>query len=158
LPAFVFVGNAIASSALMTASTLTRPVSSTKADHQSLGQTVVSTFEWFGESGRFSAAFFRALLTPPFEFREFLRQCDETGAKTLPVVALAGVATGVVISLQTVPLKEHATLEGNSPVEISDLVSKASGILDTVNGAVQNVGLDHFEGQRRQRHGWRSSQ
>jgi hypothetical protein len=43
----------------------------------------------------------RSVLTPPCEFREFLRQCDEIGSKSLPLVALAGVATGVVMSLQT---------------------------------------------------------
>jgi phospholipid/cholesterol/gamma-HCH transport system permease protein len=37
----------------------------------------------------------------PFEFREFVRQLDAIGSKSLPLVALAGAATGVVLSLQT---------------------------------------------------------
>src|SRR5579864_3471353 len=38
---------------------------------------------------------------PSYEFGELLRQCDAIGSKSLPLVALAGAATGVVLSLQT---------------------------------------------------------
>jgi phospholipid/cholesterol/gamma-HCH transport system permease protein len=61
----------------------------------------VSVFEWFGDLGLFGIRLFRACLSPPYEFREFLRQCDEIGSKSLPLIALAGAATGVVMSLQT---------------------------------------------------------
>src|SRR5438105_5814087 len=60
-----------------------------------------SVFEWFGELGLFCARLIRAVLTPPYEFGELLRQCDAIGSKSLPLVALAGAATGVVLSLQT---------------------------------------------------------
>jgi phospholipid/cholesterol/gamma-HCH transport system permease protein len=60
-----------------------------------------SVFEWFGELGFFFARLVRSALVPPYEFRELLRQCDEIGSKSLPLIALAGAATGVVISLQT---------------------------------------------------------
>ena len=43
----------------------------------------------------------RAALVPPYEFGELIRQCDEIGSKSLPLVALAGAATGVVLSLQS---------------------------------------------------------
>src|SRR5207253_4724997 len=58
-------------------------------------------FEWFGELGIFCRRLLRAALAPPYEFHELLRQCDEIGSKSLPLVALAGAATGVVLSLQT---------------------------------------------------------
>jgi phospholipid/cholesterol/gamma-HCH transport system permease protein len=61
----------------------------------------VSVFEWFGELGIFCARLFRSALAPPYEFRELLRQCDEIGSLSLPLIALAGAATGVVMSLQT---------------------------------------------------------
>src|SRR6266481_4253025 len=64
-------------------------------------KSVVSFFEWFGELGIFCWRLVRAAVVPPYEFRELIRQMDEIGAKSLPVVALAGAATGVVISLQT---------------------------------------------------------
>src|SRR5438067_12376151 len=50
----------------------------------------ISVFEWFGELGFFCARLFRAALVPPYEFGELLRQCDEIGSKSLPLVALAG--------------------------------------------------------------------
>jgi phospholipid/cholesterol/gamma-HCH transport system permease protein len=62
---------------------------------------LVPLFEWFGELGLFCMRTLRAALLPPFEFRELLRQCDEIGSKSLPLVALAGAATGVVLSLET---------------------------------------------------------
>jgi phospholipid/cholesterol/gamma-HCH transport system permease protein len=61
----------------------------------------ISVFEWFGELGLFCRRLLRAALAPPYEFHELLRQCDEIGSKSLPLVALAGAATGVVLSLQT---------------------------------------------------------
>jgi phospholipid/cholesterol/gamma-HCH transport system permease protein len=56
--------------------------------------------EWFGDLGLFFWQVARAVVTPPFEFRELLRQLDEIGSKSLPLVALAGAATGVVLSLE----------------------------------------------------------
>ena len=62
---------------------------------------VVNCLEWFGELGGFCKELARAAVKPPYEGRELLRQMDEIGAKSLPLVALAGAATGVVLSLQT---------------------------------------------------------
>jgi len=60
-----------------------------------------SFFEWFGELGLFCGRLAQAAVSPPYEGRELLRQLDEVGSKSLPLVALAGAATGVVLSLQT---------------------------------------------------------
>src|SRR5712691_9737109 len=61
----------------------------------------VRLVEWFGEVGLFAGRVFHAIFTRPFEGAEFLRQLDSIGSKSLPLVALAGAATGVVLSLQT---------------------------------------------------------
>jgi len=58
-------------------------------------------FEWFGDLSLFFWRTVRAAVTPPFEFRELFRQLDEIGSKSLPLVALAGAAIGVVLSLET---------------------------------------------------------
>lgn len=58
-------------------------------------------FEWFGELGIFCFQLVRAIFVPPFEWAEFAHQLDELGSKSLPLVALAGAATGVVLSLET---------------------------------------------------------
>jgi phospholipid/cholesterol/gamma-HCH transport system permease protein len=62
---------------------------------------VVRFFEWFGDLGLFCYRLAKSALIPPYEAREFLRQLDEIGAKSLPLVVLAGSAIGVVTSLQT---------------------------------------------------------
>ena len=66
-----------------------------------LPKIFTNTFAWFGELGLFVMRFLRAALTPPYEGKELLRQMDEIGARSLPLVALAGGAIGVVLSLQT---------------------------------------------------------
>jgi phospholipid/cholesterol/gamma-HCH transport system permease protein len=62
--------------------------------------TVVGFFEWFGDLGAFFGRLVRAALARPFEGRELLHQFDSIGPKSLPLVLLAGGATGVVMSLQ----------------------------------------------------------
>jgi phospholipid/cholesterol/gamma-HCH transport system permease protein len=57
-------------------------------------------FEWFGSLGIFAWQVLRAGVTPPYEWRELIRQLDEVGSKSFPLVALAGAAIGVVISLE----------------------------------------------------------
>jgi len=59
-------------------------------------------FEWFGDLGVFLWRVAWATVTPPFEFSELFRQLDEIGSKSLPLVALAGGAIGVVLSLEPV--------------------------------------------------------
>jgi phospholipid/cholesterol/gamma-HCH transport system permease protein len=66
----------------------------------SVSGSINGFFEWFGDLGTFFWRVVRAAVTPPFEFRELFRQLDEIGSKSLPLVALAGAATGVVLSLE----------------------------------------------------------
>jgi phospholipid/cholesterol/gamma-HCH transport system permease protein len=61
----------------------------------------VSFFEWFGNLGAFFGRLLWTGFTPPYEGREFLHQFDQLGSKSLPLVALAGAATGVVLNLST---------------------------------------------------------
>jgi len=62
---------------------------------------VVKSFEWFGNLTIFCGRVVRAVFLPPHEGREFVHQFDELGSKSLPLVALAGAATGVVLTLST---------------------------------------------------------
>jgi phospholipid/cholesterol/gamma-HCH transport system permease protein len=67
----------------------------------SSSQGLITQFlEWFGNLGIFFWRVVCAAVTPPFEFRELFRQLDEIGSKSLPLVALAGAAIGVVLSLE----------------------------------------------------------
>src|SRR5271170_2895809 len=60
----------------------------------------VGMLEWFGELGIFVWQVLRAAVTPPFQVAEFVRQLDEIGSKSVPLVALAGSAIGTVLALE----------------------------------------------------------
>jgi phospholipid/cholesterol/gamma-HCH transport system permease protein len=60
-----------------------------------------SLLEWFGELGMFVWQVMRATVRRPFEFRELIRQLDEVGSKSLPMVAMAGAAIGAVLALES---------------------------------------------------------
>jgi|SRR5579862_2065833 len=90
----VLFGSAVASGWLGS----TKPLRDSRGPIKAL---VISFFEWFGELGIFCGRLARAAVTRPFEGGELIRQMDAIGAKSLPLVALAGAATGVVLSLQT---------------------------------------------------------
>jgi phospholipid/cholesterol/gamma-HCH transport system permease protein len=65
-----------------------------------VGRMTNQFFEWFGELGIFFWNVLRSGLTPPYEWRELVRQLDEVGSMSLPLVAAAGAAIGVVISME----------------------------------------------------------
>src|SRR5580698_7318464 len=75
----------------------------------SLTQSALASFwnpinvflEWFGEMGIFIWQVMRASVRRPFEGRELIRQLDEIGSKSLPLVALAGAAIGAVLALES---------------------------------------------------------
>ena len=57
--------------------------------------------EWFGNLGIFVWQVMRAAVRRPFEGRELIRQLDEIGSLSLPLVTLAGAAIGAVLALET---------------------------------------------------------
>ena len=59
------------------------------------------SLEWFGDLGSFSWKVICAAITRPFELREIIRQFDEIGSKSFPLVALAGAAIGTVLALES---------------------------------------------------------
>ncbi|MFZ1086442.1 MAG: ABC transporter permease [Terracidiphilus sp.] len=66
----------------------------------STAKLINGLFEWFGNLGIFGWNVLRAAVTPPYEWRELIRQLDEVGSKSFPLIALAGAAIGVVISME----------------------------------------------------------
>jgi phospholipid/cholesterol/gamma-HCH transport system permease protein len=87
----------------------------------------VSFFEWFGELGLFCGRVARATFGAPWEGREFVRQMDAIGSKSFPLVALAGAATGVVLSLQTRDSLTRFGAEAMLPAVIAFSLIKESG-------------------------------
>jgi phospholipid/cholesterol/gamma-HCH transport system permease protein len=74
----------------------------TRPPARSLLQLIGGFFEWFGNLGIFAWQVARAAVTPPYEWRELVRQLDDVGSKSLPLVALAGSAIGVVLSMEAI--------------------------------------------------------
>ena len=63
--------------------------------------SLIAAFEWIGDLGIFFWRLVRTAFVPPHEGRELLRQLEAVGPKSFMLVALAGAATGAVLSLQT---------------------------------------------------------
>lgn len=83
------------------ATSVSTPAPQAGATENPLVRAVSSGIEWFGELGVFCVRVAKGMFTLPFEWSEFVHQVDAAGARSLPLVALAGSATGVVLSLQS---------------------------------------------------------
>lgn len=90
----------ISSASIDTAHSAPRTRPSPSASVGLIKALVNEPFEWFGNLGIFSWQVLRAAVTPPFEGRELVRQLDEVGSKSLPLVAMAGAAIGAVLSME----------------------------------------------------------
>jgi ABC-type transporter Mla maintaining outer membrane lipid asymmetry permease subunit MlaE len=94
-------------------------------------ETLAGFFDWFGEIGAFCVRLVRAAVYPPYEWRELLRQCDLIGSLSLPLVALAGGATGVVLSLETRDSLSRFGAKSMLPAVIVFSILKESGPIIT---------------------------
>ena len=56
-----------------------------------------------GELAYFAGRFFREVFRPPYEMREFLRQCYQMGNRSLVLVLVTGFIIGLVLTLQSRP-------------------------------------------------------
>ncbi len=72
-----------------------------KAGLSAANSRIIGFFEWVGDLGIFCGRLARAAFVPPFEWQEFVHQLDEVGSRSVLLVALAGAATGVVLSIET---------------------------------------------------------
>ena len=56
-----------------------------------------------GNATQFTARFFKEVFKPPYEIKEFIRQCYTIGYKSLPLVSITGFIMGLVLTLQSRP-------------------------------------------------------
>ncbi len=71
-----------------------------------MANTVTSGLGFFAELGllaKFNALFFLQFWRPPYEFKEFVKQCFSIGVKSIPLVALTGFIMGLVLTIQSQP-------------------------------------------------------
>src|SRR4029078_1018418 len=56
-----------------------------------------------GDVTIFTGRFFKEVITPPYEIKEFLIQCYTIGYKSMPLVAITGFIMGLVLTIQSRP-------------------------------------------------------
>src|SRR5436189_5325914 len=65
--------------------------------------TLTNTLSEAGKFTIFIARFFKEVIKPPYELKEFLRQCYTIGYKSMPLVAITGFIMGLVLTIQSRP-------------------------------------------------------
>lgn len=108
-----------------------RPVTTRKLDQLFLNLADIATFV-----GRF----FKEVLTPPYEFREIVRQCYEVGYRSLLLISTTGFITGMVFTNQSRPSLSEFGATSWLPSLIAIAVVRALGPLVTALIAAGKVG------------------
>jgi phospholipid/cholesterol/gamma-HCH transport system permease protein len=80
-----------------------------------------------GDLTRFTFRFFRELFNPPFELKEFIRQCHLIGYKSFPLVALTGFIIGLVMTIQARPTLLQFGAESWLPAMVSISIIREIG-------------------------------
>jgi phospholipid/cholesterol/gamma-HCH transport system permease protein len=62
-----------------------------------------NSFYKAGNTTKFAGRFFKELIKPPYEFKEFINQCYIIGYKSFPLVGITGFIMGLVLTLQSRP-------------------------------------------------------
>ena len=84
-----------------------------------------------GDASLFAFRAARESFTPPFEFRETVRQVYELGYRSAPLIAVAGVAVGVVMSMHTRASLERFGAESMIPGGLAIALVRETGPLVT---------------------------
>jgi phospholipid/cholesterol/gamma-HCH transport system permease protein len=94
-----------------------------------VGQTVVTLLASAGAVSLFALKALRELFVPPFEFRETVRQLFELGLRSAPLIAVSGVAVGVVLSMHTRASLERFGAESMIPAGLAIALVRETGPL-----------------------------
>src|SRR5262245_57790644 len=90
---------------------------------------VVSTLAAVGDLALFAWRAARESLIPPFEFREAVRQIFELGLRSAPLIAVSGMAVGVVLSMHTRASLERFGAESMIPAGLAIALVRETGPL-----------------------------
>ena len=82
-----------------------------------------------GEVSLFALKAVRQSLFPPFEFRETVRQLYELGFRSAPLIAISGLAVGVVLSMHTRASLERFGAEAMIPAGLAIVMVRETGPL-----------------------------
>ena len=82
-----------------------------------------------GEFALFAGNAARQAVLPPFEFRETTRQLFELGVRSAPLIAVSGLAVGVVLSMHTRASLERFGAESMIPAGLAMALVRETGPL-----------------------------
>ena len=93
------------------------------------GAAAVALLTAVGDVSLFALRAARELFLPPFEFRETIRQLYELGLRSAPLIAVSGVAVGVVLSMHTRASLERFGAEAMIPAGLALALVRETGPL-----------------------------
>lgn len=105
-----------------------------------LGKRLNKFFSGLASAYRFVLKFFQEVWFPPYEFKEFIRQCYQIGYNSLPLISLTGFIVGIVFTNQSRPSLTEFGAASWLPALISIAVVRAMGPLVTALIAAGKVG------------------
>lgn len=93
------------------------------------GRAIAGALGGAGELSLFGFRAVRDAFRPPFEFREILRQIHELGLRSAPLIAVSGLAVGVVLSMHTRASLERFGAESMIPAGLALALVRETGPL-----------------------------
>jgi phospholipid/cholesterol/gamma-HCH transport system permease protein len=93
------------------------------------GALTITLLAAAGELSLFALRAIRESLLPPFEFRETVRQIYELGLRSVPLIAVSGLAVGVVLSMHTRASLERFGAESMIPAGLAIALVRETGPL-----------------------------
>src|SRR5580765_2431788 len=93
------------------------------------GKLVFAFLAAVGDVSLFAFKAGRELFTPPFEFKETIRQLFELGLRSAPLIAVSGLAIGVVLSMHTRASLERFGAEAMIPAGLAIALIRETGPL-----------------------------
>ncbi|WP_209330181.1 MlaE family ABC transporter permease [Lunatimonas salinarum] len=105
-----------------------------------LGKRLNKFFVGMADAFNFVKRFFVEVWLPPYEGKEFVRQCYQIGYNSLPLISLTGFIVGIVFTNQSRPSLSEFGATSWLPALISIAVVRAMGPLVTALIAAGKVG------------------
>ncbi|MEX0884584.1 MAG: ABC transporter permease, partial [Cyclobacteriaceae bacterium] len=105
-----------------------------------MGKRIDNFFIGLERAFTFVKRFFQEVWFPPYEFKEFIRQCYKIGVNSLPLISLTGFIVGIVFTNQSRPSLAEFGATSWLPALISIAVVRAMGPLVTALIAAGKVG------------------
>src|SRR5262245_53044591 len=105
-----------------------------------VGTLILACLGWVGDVSLFGLRALLEAFRPPYEFKEVIRQVNDIGARSMPLVASSGVAIGVVLSMHTRATLERFGAEAMIPAGLAIALVRETGPLITALLVAGRVG------------------